>query len=71
MKLLTPLFQRNDTCGYRSPKEIVVSLMLPALVTVKGPTPAVIVPFKPVVLRPTIAIKPTASWPPKTGVANT
>jgi len=52
IQLLTPLFQRSVAIGYKSPKPVTESLMLPCLVAVSGPTLAVSVPFRSVLLRP-------------------
>src|SRR5271165_3192800 len=52
MKLLTPLFQRSEICGYKSPTPSRESLILPCRVAVRLPTEAVRVPIREVLLLP-------------------
>ena len=70
MKLWTPMFQRSEACGYKSPKPDTELSMLPCRVTTSGPSIAVNVPSTETLLRPAIPVMLTFNWPPSTGVAN-
>jgi hypothetical protein len=70
MKLLMPAFHFSVASGYRSPKAVMESVMLPMRIAANCPKPVVSVPSIEVADRPNRPVMPIASCPPSTGLAN-